>query len=159
MWSVGFPNVCLPIQALPNSCRLWLLVLLKMALDGGWSDGCPSSSPKLTLLEESLLQAEQQMQDGRMLLPILDRFLPPEKQEILRAAIGTTVSFSCTPLATGVTDPLQLIWRHHNLLIYANSSVPPATSEAYFYTHAVHGPASHLFIHNESIVLPCRRIV
>ncbi|XP_055354148.1 uncharacterized protein LOC129599840 isoform X2 [Paramacrobiotus metropolitanus] len=131
------------IQELRSSCMCLLMSVMIMR-ESALCEGC---HPRLTPLEQSLRQAEQEAQDGRILLPMLDGFLPAVEHEVVRVPIGTTASFYCTPLTTGIPDPVQLVWRHNYLTIAANTT-PPSTSAEYFYTHTVHQNTSYFFIHN-----------
>ncbi|XP_055354104.1 uncharacterized protein LOC129599804 [Paramacrobiotus metropolitanus] len=95
--------------------------------------------------EQLVLAAEQQMQDDIILLPMPN--LPPLDPSIVRTTIGRTAVFSCnTPTTEAEKFAQQIIWRHQNVTVYADHTVPASTTFNYS-RHELNG-SHYLSIHN-----------
>ncbi|XP_055336760.1 uncharacterized protein LOC129587170 isoform X2 [Paramacrobiotus metropolitanus] len=85
------------------------------------------------------------MQDDIILLPMPN--LPPLDPSIVRTTVGRTAVFSCNaPAPEADTDAPQITWRHQNVTIYNDHTVPAFTT--FNYTRHMENGSHYLSIHN-----------
>ncbi|XP_055353299.1 uncharacterized protein LOC129599171 [Paramacrobiotus metropolitanus] len=96
-------------------------------------------------IEQLVQAAEQQIQDDIILLPMPN--LPPLNPGIVHTTVGRTAVFSCSaPTQEADTGAPQIVWRHRNITIHTDHTVP--ASMPFNYTRREDNGNHYLSIHN-----------
>ncbi|XP_055332499.1 uncharacterized protein LOC129584364 [Paramacrobiotus metropolitanus] len=121
-------------------------------------DTSPRELSPIERMEMAVYEAEQNIRDDVIILPVETALLtksgPLRRRNTVKAAIGSTANFACSPQAQVVAGnsihPIaaKVFWRHKNILIGTDIAAPRQEEGSFYYSHAKTGSWNYLFIHN-----------
>ncbi|XP_055347009.1 uncharacterized protein LOC129594366 isoform X2 [Paramacrobiotus metropolitanus] len=140
-------SMSVPIQCKSCYCIIFIILLHKR-LYSQFSTACPVSVSTEGDLDRLIRKAEEQTQNGVIVLPVFQWHTSQtsEIENVVRIPTGMTATFAC-PTNMAADTAKTIVWRHQNRTIAANNDETASTS-TFFYNRKDRAEFSYFFIHN-----------